>query len=215
MKLLSLKKRSALAEQINTKLNELYGAPQTMLTYRNPWELLVAVILSAQCTDKQVNKVTPALFAAYPTLESFLGAKPEEFERMVYSTGFYRAKTKNILAAAHVVKNNFDGQIPSSMKELLTIPGVARKTANVVLGNAFGKYEGIAIDTHMKRLSNVLGLSDKHDPNKIEQDLMQLLPRDEWFAFTYRLISYGREYCHAKRHDHANCPLTKIVEKYY
>jgi len=214
MKLLSLQKRKALAATINKKLDQIYGEPKTMLTYKNPWELLVSVILSAQCTDKKINEVTPALFEKYPTLKSFLDAKPEEFEKMIYSTGFYRAKTKNILAAAQVVHKDFNDQVPRTMQEMLTIPGVARKTANVVLGNAYGVIEGIAIDTHMKRLSNVLGLSSESNPVKIEKDLMQLLPQDQWFAFGNHLISYGREYCHAKKHNHADCPLTSIVEKH-
>lgn len=213
--MLSLEKRKKLAGRIYEELKNLFpGEVKTVLNYHTPFELLVAVILSAQCTDKKVNEVTPALFARYKTLEDFVNAKPEEFEKMIYSTGFYKNKTKNILAAAVLVKEHFGGRVPKTMEELLTIPGVARKTANVVLGNAYGVVVGIAIDTHMKRLSNVLGLSAHTDPVKIEKDLMESIPQKEWFGFTYRLITYGRTYCVAKKHNHEACPLTRIVMIY-
>ncbi|MBI1862621.1 endonuclease III [Candidatus Microgenomates bacterium] len=215
MKLLPLEKRRQLAAEIYAELQRLFpGEIKTMLQYHNSWELLVSVILSAQCTDKKVNEVTPALFNRYKTLDDYINADPKEFQKYIFSTGFYRNKTKNILAAAKRVHDTFGGRVPRTMDELLTIPGVARKTANVVLGNAYGVVVGIAIDTHMKRLSRVLGLSDKTDPDKIEKDLMALLPQAEWMSFTYHLITYGRTYCFAKSHDHANCPLTKIVTKY-
>ncbi len=178
-----------------------------ILRYGSDWELLVAVQLSAQCTDKKVNEVTPRLFARYRTLEDYVRADPREFEGLIYQTGFYRNKTKNILAAAKMVRQRFHGKIPKTMKEMLEIPGVARKTANVVLGNAHGVVEGIAVDTHVKRLARVLGLSDEHDPNKIERDLMAVFPKKEWFRATYLLIEYGRKYCPARKHDHARCPL--------
>lgn len=214
MKLLSLTKRKELAAAINKHLDSLYGSPKTMLTYENPWQLLVSVILSAQCTDKKVNEITPRLFARYPTIHDFLTADPKDVEKIVYQTGFYRAKTKNILGAARVVHEAYHDEIPRSMKEMLIIPGVARKTANVVLGNAYGVVEGMAIDTHMIRLSQKLGLTNQHDPVKIERDLMKLLPHDQWFAFTYRLINYGRQYCVARKHDHEHCPLTPLVRSY-
>lgn len=214
MKLLSLTKRKELAAAINKHLDSLYGSPKTMLTYENPWQLLVSVILSAQCTDKKVNEITPRLFARYPTIHDFLTADPRDVEKIVYQTGFYRAKTKNILGAARVVHEVYHDEIPRSMKEMLIIPGVARKTANVVLGNAYGVVEGMAIDTHMIRLSQKLGLTNQHDPVKIERDLMKLLPHDQWFAFTYRLINYGRQYCVARKHDHEHCPLTPLVRSY-
>ncbi len=214
MKLLSLTKRKELAAAINKHLDSLYGSPKTMLTYENPWQLLVSVILSAQCTDKKVNEITPRLFARYPTIHDFLTADPKDVEKIVYQTGFYRAKTKNILGAARVVHEVYHDEIPRSMKEMLIIPGVARKTANVVLGNAYGVIEGMAIDTHMIRLSQKLGLTNQHDPVKIERDLMKLLPHDQWFAFTYRLINYGRQYCVARKHDHEHCPLTPLVRSY-
>jgi endonuclease-3 len=216
MRLLPLEKRKKLASEINKELKKLFpGELKTPLNYRNPFELLVAVILSAQCTDNQVNKVTPALFQRYKTLDDYVAARPEEFEKYVYSTGFYKNKTKHIIAAAQMVKERFDGKLPKTMDELLSIPGVARKTANVVLGNAYGIVVGIAIDTHMKRLSNVLGLSDKTDPVTIEKDLMQILPQEEWMTFTYHLITYGRTYCIARTHDHQNCPLTDLVTAFH
>lgn len=184
-----------------------------MLRYGSDWELLVAVELSAQCTDKKVNEVTPRLFARYPRLEDYVQADPREFERLIYQTGFYRNKTKNILAAAKMVKQKFRGKIPKTMKEMLEIPGVARKTANVVLGNAHGVVEGIAVDTHVKRLARVLGLSAEHDPDKIERDLMAILPRKEWFHATYLLIEYGRKYCPARKHDQTKCPLGHLGGK--
>ena len=189
------------------KLKRLLPDAGMMLTYRNDWELLVAVELSAQCTDKKVNEVTPSLFARYPTLADYIKADPREFEQLIYQTGFYRNKTKNILAAARVVKEKFHGKIPKTMEKMLEIPGVARKTANVVLGNAHGVIEGIAVDTHVKRMAHVLGLSDERDPNKIEKDLMQIFPKKDWFCATYLLIEYGRKYCPARKHDHTKCPL--------
>lgn len=214
MKKLPLEKRKKLAAEIYTKLKELFpGEITTMLTYSTPWELLVSVILSAQCTDKKINEITPALFKRYKTLDDYLTADPREFEKYIFSSGFYKNKTKNILAAAHVVKEQFGGQIPKTMEEMLTIPGVARKTANVVLGNAHGIIVGIAVDTHVIRLSNVLLLSTNHDPVKIEKDLMEILPKEIWFDFTYHLITYGRKYCIAKKHDHEACPLTPMVRR--
>jgi endonuclease III len=190
-----------------SKLKKLFPKAGMMLRYGNDWELLVAVELSAQCTDKKVNEVTPALFARYKTLADYVNADPQEFEKMIYQCGFYRNKTKNILAAAKMVKRRFGGKIPSTMSGILEIPGVARKTANVVLGNAHGVVEGIAVDTHVKRLSRILGLSDETDPKNIERDLMELLPKREWFRATYLFIEYGRKYCPARRHDQTKCPL--------
>ena len=195
------------ATAILSSLKKLFPHTRCFLNYRTHWELLVAVQLSAQCTDKKVNEITPALFARYPTLDDYLTADPREFEKLIFQSGFYRNKTKNILSAAQVVKHTFHGMIPKTMEEILTIPGVARKTANVVLGNAYEIVEGIAVDTHVKRLSRVLGLSRETDPNKIERDLMALFPKKEWFRLTYLLIEYGRKYCPAKKHDHAKCPL--------
>lgn len=209
-----LQQRKKRAAKIVTALNKLFPRAKIALRYSNNWELLVAVILSAQCTDKKVNEVTEHLFKKYRTLNGYVRANRAVFEQDVHATGFYRAKTKNILAAAKMVKDpppgGFGGKVPKTMEEILMIPGVARKTANVVLGNAYGIVEGIAVDTHVRRLSKLLGLTDHTDPVKIERDLMAILPKKEWFDFTYRMIEYGRKYCTARKHEHKRCPLTKI-----
>lgn len=201
------KKKSA---KIVKKLKELFPEATIALRFSNNWELLVAVELSAQCTDKKVNEVTEALFKKYRKLEDYVNADPREFEKDIHSTGFYHNKTKNILAAAKMIKNDFGGKIPKTMKEILQVPGVARKTANVVLGTAYGVVEGIAVDTHVIRLSKLLGLTSEVNPVKIERDLMEILPKEEWLIFTYRLIDYGRMYCPARAHSHVDCPLSTI-----
>jgi endonuclease III len=204
------------ANSIVKKLKELFPDAKIVLRYSTTWELLVAVILSAQCTDKQVNIVTVDLFKKYKTFADYVGASAsrqtvEEFELDIKSTGFYRNKAKNILGAARMVQEKFGGEVPRTMEELLMLPGVARKTANVVLGNAFGIVEGIAVDTHVRRLSIKLGLTEHTDPVKIERDLMELLPKKDWFFFTYGIIEYGRHICPARRHkDCAEHPLSKI-----
>ncbi len=190
------------------ELKRLFPRAHIALNYSNNWELMVAVQLSAQCTDKRVNIVTPVLFKKYPRLEDYCAADPTEFEKDIHSTGFFRNKTKNILAAAKIIQEKFGGEVPRTMEEILTISGVARKTANVVLGNAYGVVDGIAVDTHVMRLAQKLGLTKHKDPVRIERDLMMVIPKKEWFAFTYRLIDYGRAYCVARPHDHAHCPLT-------
>lgn len=195
------------------ELKRLFPKAHIALNYSSNWELLVAVQLSAQCTDKRVNMVTPVLFKKYPRLEDYCAADPAEFEKDIHSTGFFRNKTKNILAAAKMVKEKFGGEVPRTMAEILTVPGVARKTANVVLGNAYGVVEGIAVDTHVMRLAQKLGLTKHKNPVKIERDLMAVIPKKEWFAFTYRLIDYGRAYCVARPHDHAKCPLALALNK--
>ncbi|MDE2001500.1 MAG: endonuclease III [Patescibacteria group bacterium] len=205
-----LKVRKARMAKMLRVLKKLYPHPKMALQYGNQWELLVAVILSAQCTDKKVNEVTEKLFRKYRTLNDYVKAKPKQFEQDIHSTGFYRNKAKNILAAAKMVKKEFGGKLPKTMEEMLTIPGVARKTANVVLGNAYGVVEGVAVDTHVRRFALRFDLSDSGDPVKIEQDLMVLLPKKEWFAITYRLIDYGRDICPAKPHPCADHPLTKV-----
>ncbi len=197
-------------------LRKFFPDPKIALTFGNNWELLVAVQLSAQCTDKKVNQVTPALFKKYPTLDAYVRAgatarSVHEFEAAIRQTGFYRAKTRNILAAARVVKEKFGGKLPKTMAEMVTIPGVGRKSANVILGNAYGVVEGIAVDTHVMRLSHVLGLSREKTPEKIERDLMTIVPKKDWFAATYLLIDYGRAYCVARPHKHELCPLTKVL----
>jgi len=201
------------ATKIIRALKKLFPHAKIALRFGNNWELLVAVQLSAQCTDKKVNEVTPALFKKYKKLEDYVHAKPSAFERDIHSTGFYRNKTKNILSAAKVVQEKYKGKLPRSMAEMITIPGIGRKSANVILGNAYGVVEGIAVDTHVMRLAQKLGLSDHKDPVKIERDLMALIPQKEWFPFTYRLINYGRKYCVARPHKHDECPLTKLMSK--
>lgn len=209
----SLEGRATTARKIVRKLRELFPKARIVLKYSNNWELLVAVQLSAQCTDKKVNEVTERLFQKYKTLEDYIEADPREFEKDIHSTGFFRNKTKNILAAGRMMQEKFGEKIPKTMKEILTLPGVARKTANVVLGNAYGVVEGIAVDTHVKRLSQKLGLTNHSDPVKIEKDLMELLPQKDWFFFTYGMIEYGRHICPARKHDCKNHPLTKIYPK--
>ena len=191
-------------------LRKLYPDSQTELHYKTNWELLIAVILSAQCTDKRVNEVTKILFKKYKTLDVYVRATQKEFEQDIHSTGFYRNKTKNILAAAQIVKKKFNGKLPKTIKEMLIIPGVARKTANVVLGNAYGIYEGIAVDTHVRRLAIKFDLTDSKDPVKIERDLMELIPKRNWKFVNHQMVMYGRYTCPARKHDCDEHPLTKI-----
>lgn len=194
-------------------LKKLFPNAQMALKYSNNWELLVAVMLSAQCTDKQVNIVTAKLFKKYPRLDDYVKVTQTEFEKDIYSTGFYRAKTKNVLASAKIVNEKFHGELPRTMSEMLALPGVARKTANVVLGNAYGIVEGIAVDTHVRRISRLLGLTKESDPKKIEQDLIKIISKKDWFRITYLFIEYGRAYCTARNHNHALCPLTILLKK--
>jgi endonuclease-3 len=203
-------------EKIAKTLKKLFPRAHIALTFGNSWELLVAVQLSAQCTDKKVNEVTPALFKKYRKLDDYIKAGASargvrEFENAIHACGFYRAKTRNILAAAKAVKTKFHGTLPKTMAEMVTIPGVGRKSANVILGNAYGVVEGIAVDTHVMRLSRVLGLSKEKTPEKIEQDLMAIIPKRDWFTATYMIIDYGRKYCVARPHDHASCPLSTVL----
>ncbi len=201
------KKRAA---KIICRLKKIFPRAKIALNYGNNWELLVAVQLSAQCTDKKVNQVTPPLFKKYPRLESYVRAKAAEFERAIRPTGFYRAKTKNILSAARVVRERFGGKLPKTMAEMLQIPGIGRKSANVILGNAYGVVEGMAVDTHVRRLAKQLGLSRHTDPVKIERDLMKIIPKKDWFKTTYLLIDFGRKYCPARPHDHKRHPLSEF-----
>jgi len=207
---LAVRKKKAL--RAIRKLKKLFPRTGIVLKYSNHWELLVAVQLSAQCTDKKVNEVTASLFKKYRTLDDYVRASAttksvREFEQAIKPTGFYRNKARNILSAAKMLKHQYGGKLPRTMEEMLKIPGVARKTANVVLGNAYGVVEGIAVDTHVKRLSNMLGLTKHSDPNKIERDLMEIVPKKDWFVVTYLLIDYGRKYCPARPHDHERCPV--------
>lgn len=205
--------RKSRALKIVAALKKLLPKSKIALNFGDPWQLLVAVILSAQCTDKKVNEVTSALFKKYPNFATYLKARPSEFEQDIKPTGFYRNKTKSILRAAKVVKVKFGGKVPKTMEEILTIPGIGRKSANVILANAYGIIVGIAVDTHVIRLSQKLGLSKNKNPEKIEKDLLEVIPRKDWYDFNYRLIDYGRRYCPARPHDHAKCPLTKFSAK--
>ncbi len=198
------------AQKILVILKKLFPRAGMVLRYSTPWQCMVAVQLSAQCTDKKVNEVTATLFKKYPTLEHYLRASPRVFERDIFQTGFYRNKTKNILAAARMVQERWNGTLPKTMTEMITIPGVARKTANVVLGNVHGVVEGIAVDTHVFRLARQWGLSDGKDPEKVERDLMALFPKREWFSLTYRIIEYGRTYSPARKKDHSDEPLAEF-----
>lgn len=202
-----IKKR---ATRIVSVLKKLFPEAHIALKYRSNWELLVAVELSAQCTDKKVNEVTARLFKKYTTLADYVSAKQNVFEQEIHATGFYRNKAKNILAATKMLHEEYGGVLPRTMEEMLRIPGVARKTANVVLGNAYGIILGIAVDTHVKRFTRKFALSDSSDPKIIERDLMALIPKKEWFALTYRLIEYGRQICPARKHACAEHPLTKL-----
>lgn len=190
-------------------LKKLYPHPKSALDYRTPWEFVVAVQLSAQCTDKKVNEVTARLFKKYKTLDAYVKAKPREFEKDIHSTGFYRAKTRNVLAAAKAIKGRFGGKLPRTMAEMLAVPGMGRKSANIVLGTIYGVSEGIAVDTHVKRLAKQLGLTKHTDPVRIERDLMKIVPKKDWRNLNFLLVNYGREYCSARPHDHKakGCPL--------
>jgi endonuclease III len=190
---------AARAPEIYARLEKAYPDATCALDHRNPYELLVATILSAQCTDKRVNMVTPALFERYPDAERLSVANPEELQEMIKSTGFFRNKTKSLLGMSSAVVASHGGNIPDTMEALVKLPGVGRKTANVVLGNAFGRDEGVVVDTHVTRLSNRLALSRQTDPVKIEQDLMALFPRHQWTMLAHLLISHGREICDARR----------------
>lgn len=208
-----LTERKRHAAKILSKLKKLFPNARMFLNYSTPFELLVAVMLSAQCTDKKVNEVTPLLFAKYRTVDDYANASIKDLERLVYQTGFYHAKAKHIKEAAITLRDEFGGELPKTMSLMLQIPGVGRKTANVVLGNAYGVSEGIAVDTHVRRLAGVLGLSTATAIPAIERDLMELFPQKEWFRLTYYLIEYGRKYCPAKKHDHAQCPLGHMADK--
>ena len=191
-------------------LHAAYPDARCALDYRNALELLVATILSAQCTDERVNKVTPALFARYPDAQAFAEADREQLEEAIHSTGFYRNKAKNIQQACQRIVMQYGGEVPANMADLLTLNGVARKTANVVLGNAFGIADGVVVDTHVKRLSERLALSQQSDPDKIERDLMALTPRTEWIDVAHLLIFHGRRVCDARKPKCPGCVIAHL-----
>lgn len=192
------------------RLKQLYPDATCTLDYETPVQLLVATILSAQCTDERVNKVTPALFARFPDAEAFAAATPEEIEPFVRSTGFFRNKAKNIHGACVRLVSEYDGEVPGRMEDLLTLAGVARKTANVVLAHAFGINAGVTVDTHVKRLSRRLDLTKSDDPKRIERDLMALLPQPDWENWSIRLIFHGRQVCDARKPVCAACQLADL-----
>jgi len=189
---------------------EVYPGAHCELDFKNPLQLLIATILSAQCTDKRVNMVTPALFKKYRTAADYAKAAPAELENAIKSTGFFRNKAKSIRAATLTIAEKFDGRVPETMDELRELPGVGRKTANVVLGNAFGKNEGIVVDTHVVRLSHRLGLTKQTDPEKIERDLMKLVPREHWTNWSHWLIWHGRRRCYARKPDCTQCEIFRL-----
>lgn len=207
-----MRKRSprAQAKEVVRRLEPLYGHLSTGLAFSSPLELLVATILSAQCTDERVNTITPTLFSVFRDAESYAQADPASIETIIHSCGFFRNKTKSIQATATALLDRYDGQVPSTMRELITLPGVARKTANVVLYHAFGRNEGIAVDTHVMRLSHRLGLTSEQDPVKIERDLMGLLPKTLWGRISDLLIWHGRRVCVARSPRCAECVLADI-----
>ncbi len=205
-----LKDRRVRVHKLETALKGLFPSAKIALRYESDWELLVAVMLSAQCTDKKVNEVTRTLFEKYTTLDAYVHADLQEFERDIHATGFFRSKARHILGAARMIRDSYGGKVPKTMAEMLTLPGVARKTANVVLGNAFGVVEGIAVDTHVRRFVIRFDLSDSRDPVRIERDLMAILPKEDWLGFTYRVIEYGRTIAPARTYDTTQDPLVAL-----
>ncbi|XXJ19831.1 endonuclease III [Desulfovibrio caledoniensis] len=201
------------AAEIFDRLSKRYPAPKPALDYTTAWELLVATALSAQCTDERVNKVTPVFFERWPTIKDAAEADVAEIEDVVRSTGFFRNKAKNIKAAAKRIMSEYNGEVPRTMAELITLGGVARKTASIVLANAFGVNEGIAVDTHVKRLAFRMGLTSKTDPIPIEKDLMPLFPQETWGDVNHLLVFFGREVCPARKPQCALCELSDICPK--
>ncbi len=191
-------------------LDSLYPAAGCALAHRSPWQLLVATILSAQCTDKRVNEVTPALFRKYPTIHDFAAASQAELARDIRPTGFFNNKAKAIIGAAKKILSDFAGELPRTMEEMLTVPGVARKTANVVLGTAHGVPSGIVVDTHVRRIARRLNLTGQQDPVKIERDLMRAIPQHRWILFSHQMIHHGRSLCTARKPRCVECPLNPV-----
>jgi len=210
---MGLTRKKKQAGIILKRLAKRYPSPESALHWSTPWELLVATALSAQCTDERVNMVTPVLFARWPDVAAMAGANPKEVEKVIYSTGFYKNKTKNLLHAATTIMENFQGEVPQTMEELITLGGVARKTANIVLSNAFGIQEGIAVDTHVKRICFRLGLTTSTNPQVIEKELMPLFPRESWGDINHCLVLFGREVCPARKPHCPECELEDICPK--
>jgi endonuclease-3 len=202
--------RKARVKQILATLDEMFPNATCALEHSNAWELLVATILSAQCTDKRVNMVTPELFRKYPTIQDFAAAKQEELAEDIRSTGFFNNKAKSVIGAARKILADFDGEVPHDIEKLLKVPGAARKTANVVLGTAFGIASGVVVDTHVQRIARRLDLTKETDPVKIEKDLMKLIPREKWILFSHQLIHHGRTLCVARNPKCAECKLSPL-----
>jgi endonuclease-3 len=202
--------RTARVAQILKTLDEMYPDATCALTHKNPWELLVATILSAQCTDKRVNEVTPGLFQKYPTPQDFAAVRPEVLANDIRSTGFFNNKAKSIVGAARKVVGEFGGKVPRTLEELITVPGAARKTANVVLGTGYGIASGVVVDTHMLRVSRRLDLTKKDDPVNVEKDLIKVVPKEKWILFSHQVISHGRAVCVARKPKCAECKLESL-----
>jgi len=202
--------RKARVGRILAELDKLFPAATCALNHENAWQLLVATILSAQCTDERVNKVTPHLFRKYPTVEDFANASQDELANDIRSTGFFNNKARSLIGAAKRILTDYHGKVPQTMDQLLTVPGAARKTANVVLGTAFGIPSGIVVDTHVTRISQRLDLTKNTDPAKIETDLMKMIPQDRWILFAHQVIHFGRQICAARKPRCASCPLDPL-----
>jgi endonuclease-3 len=202
--------RKARIDEILKDLDEMYPNAVCALHHNNPWELLVATILSAQCTDKRVNEVTPGLFAKYPTPQDFAAVRPEVLAQDIRSTGFFNNKAKSVVGAAKMIVNQFGGKVPQTIEELTTVPGAARKTANVVLGSGYGITSGVVVDTHVLRVSKRLGLTKNTDPVKVEQDLMKIIPRERWILFSHQIIHHGRALCVARKPKCGECKLNPV-----
>lgn len=202
--------RKARVDKILAALNKRYPDVTCALHHHDAWQLLVATILSAQCTDERVNKVTPGLFRKYPTIHDFAAVSQDELASDIRSTGFFNNKAKSIIGAAKTILTKYNGDIPRNIDELLTVPGAARKTANVVLGTAFGIASGVVVDTHVARISNRLDLTKQSNPVKIEQDLMKLIPREKWILFAHQVIHFGREICEARKPKCDRCPVERL-----
>ena len=202
--------RSRRVEEILARLDEMYPSATCALDHSSPWELLVATILSAQCTDKRVNEVTPGLFAKYPTPRDFATVRPEVLANDIRSTGFFNNKAKSLVGAGKKIVGEFGGEVPRTMEEMLTIPGAARKTANVVLGTAYGIASGVVVDTHVQRIARRLDLTKETEPGKIERDLMKMIPKEKWVLFSHQIILHGRALCLARKPKCAECRLDPL-----
>ncbi|MCL4165525.1 UNVERIFIED_CONTAM: hypothetical protein GTU68_049429 [Idotea baltica] len=202
-----------LAKKVITRLKKTYPVAECALDHETPFQLLAATILSAQCTDARVNMVTPALFKKFPTPQKLAKGTQAQVEKLVKSTGFFRAKATNLRGMAQAIVDDFEGDVPQNLEDLVSLPGVGRKTANVVLGTCFEIPSGVVVDTHVKRITNLLGLTESKNPEIIERDLIQILPKKEWIQFSHRLIHHGRQICIARRPQCTECPLLKVCAR--